>query len=214
MAEAETTTNPLRLLALAFKIKDELTQTVALAPDNLEARLDLVRFYVRTPSVFGGDANLARSQAREIAIRDAGLGHYANGYIFYREQIYGPARRELLEAVRLASTAERKALAMRWLGWLSQETQQYATAFAMFSAVPDPYEVGRTAVFCDCELERGEAALRESLRAKSSAQARYYLGLILEKRGDLAGARREVEAAYRLDPKIAGIKDARKRLRK
>jgi hypothetical protein len=34
-----------------------------------------------------------------------------------------------------------------------------------------------------------------------------------EKLGDLAGARREVEIAWRLDRTLAGVKDARARLR-
>ncbi|HEX7150160.1 MAG TPA: hypothetical protein VF618_01640 [Thermoanaerobaculia bacterium] len=210
MAEAETATNPLRLVALAFTIKAELTKALEVAPGHLDARLDLVRFLIRTPSLVGGDADEAREEAKELAARDAGLGHFASGYILYREKSYGPARRELTEAVRLASTPERKALAMRWLGWLSQETQQYPTAFAMFTALGDPYEVGRTAVFCSCELAKGEAALR----TVKSALGRYYLGLLYEKRGDLPAARREVEAAYRMDPKIAGIKEARKRLKR
>ena len=65
-------------------------------------------------------------------------------------------------------------LALTWLGWLSQETQQYDTAFATFDNMltTDPgatqalYEIGRTADFCHCQLDRGEAALRRYLATR------------------------------------------------
>jgi len=82
------------------------------------------------------------------------------------------ANGRLQEAVRLASDPGSRILALTWLGYLSQETQQYADAFASFRAVLaiDPahrealYEIGRTAVFSGLEREAGEAALRVYLR--------------------------------------------------
>lgn len=172
MAEVRRTTNPIRLLVLIPKIHTSLENALAREPDNVEVHLDLVRFYVMAPSITGGDVSKARAHAAEIARRDVPLGHFARGYIAYREDELGPARRELREAVRLGSGSTR-ALAMKWLGWLSQETQQWDEAFAMFEELRPGdasalYEIGRTAVFCACRVEKGRAALQEYLKHKPS----------------------------------------------
>lgn len=172
MAEVRRTTNPIRLLVLIPKIHTSLEAALAREPDNVEVHLDLVRFYVMAPSITGGDLDKARTHAAAIARRDLPLGHFARGYIAYREEEYGPARRELREAVRLGSGSTR-ALAAKWLGWLSQETQQWDEAFAMFEELraSDPaalYEIGRTAAFCSCRVAEGRAALQEYLKAKPS----------------------------------------------
>jgi hypothetical protein len=170
MTEVRRTTNPVRLLVLIPKIHASLEAALAKEPDNVEVHLDLVRFYVMAPKVLGGDLKEARAHATAIARRDVALGHFARGYIAYREKEYGPARHELRDAVRLGSGSTR-TLAMKWLGWLSQETQQWDEAFAMFeelrvSDVSALYEIGRTAVFCGCRVEHGREALREYLKVK------------------------------------------------
>lgn len=170
MTEASQTSNPIKLFTLALDIKNELEAALAEAPDDVEVRLDLVRFHVMTPYVAGGRMDEAQAQAAEIAKRDAPLGHFARGYIAYREKEYGVARRELQEAVRTGS-ASTKALALQWLGWLSQESQQWDDAFAIWEqlrpANPSAlYEIGRTAVFCGCRTAEGKAALEAYLKVK------------------------------------------------
>jgi hypothetical protein len=174
MTEAETT-NPIRLLVLVPKIRAALDEARALRPDDVQVRLDLVRFHMMTPSIMGGDEKEARTHAAEIARRDVALGHFAHGYIAYREKEYGPARHALREARRAGSPSTR-TLATKWLGWLSQETQQWDEAFAMFEELGELYEIGRTAGFCGCRVERGKAALREHLKLKpKDADARKVL---------------------------------------
>lgn len=175
MVEAQQTTNPVRLLVLGMQIRGALNTAVELDPENLDVRLDLVRFHTIAPRMAGGGAKAARAQAGEIARRDPSLGSYAHGYIAYRAKEYGLARRELREAVRTARSPSTKALALKWLGWLSQEMQKYDEAFAAFEELraSDPaalYEIGRTAVFCRCERERGCAALEEYLRVNRTAE--------------------------------------------
>jgi hypothetical protein len=166
MAEAEQTTNPVRLLLLALDIRKALDVALRADPENPEIHLDLVRFHAVTPALAGGDKEEARQHAAAITKRDPALGQFANGYLDYREKQYGRARIELREAIRGASNPTHKALAMRWLGWLSQETQQWPEAFAMFEALGDRYEIGRTSAFCHCEMEKGRKALAEYLRTK------------------------------------------------
>ena len=154
MAEVERTTNPLRLLMLALDIKKSLDLALAAEPDNVDVHLDLVRFYVTTPRIAGGDLKAARAHAAEIAKRDEALGHFAKGYIAYREKAYGAARIAFRTAIERTDKPTTKALAMRWLGWLSQETQQWQTAFEMFEALGDEHEIKRTQKFCNCSEVR------------------------------------------------------------
>jgi tetratricopeptide (TPR) repeat protein len=207
MAEAKQTTNPMRLLVLGWEIKSALDEALKLAPHDLEVRLDRVRYFVMTPGLVGGSISDAREEAAEIAKRDPALGAFARGYIAYREKEYGSARRDLQEAAKAPHVRER---ALTWLGWLSQETQQYATAFDAWTELDVPYEIGRTAVFCRCRLEVGEAALK---RAPVTAETHYYLGLLHELRGNKLAARRELDAAWKKDKTIAGLKEARKRMK-
>lgn len=155
---------------LGFDIKESLDKALKLDPDNVQVRLDLVRFHVTSPVIVGGDEDEARTHAAEIAKRDAPLGAFARGYIAYKaKKEYGPARLALREAVRTAKDPATKTLAMQWLGWLSQETQQWDEAFAIFDELRDSFEIGRTAAFCACQTERGRAALQEYLRGKDRA---------------------------------------------
>ena len=66
MAEAKQTSNPVELAILGWKIGDELEETIRLDPAELDARVDLVRFYMMAPRMVGGSAKKARLQAREI----------------------------------------------------------------------------------------------------------------------------------------------------
>jgi len=178
MSEARKSANAVRLAYLGWMIGDELEEAVRLDPNLLDARLDLVRYYVVAPRIVGGSAKKARAQAAAIAKRDAALGAFASGYIDYRQKSFGPARQRLREAVRLARTAQTKALALTWLGWLSQETQQYDDAFAAWEELlaVDPtrvdalYEIGRTAVFVHRERDRGEEALKRYLASKRTEE--------------------------------------------
>jgi tetratricopeptide (TPR) repeat protein len=177
MAEAQQTSNPLRLFMLALDIREALEKALKANPNDVEVLLDLVRFHAVSPKIVGGDMAQARMYAATLATLDEGLGHFAAGYIAYREKQFGVGRRELREAVRLTSGAHH-VLALQWLGWLSQESQQYADAFAIWEQLrasdpKAPYEIARTAVFCGCERERGKAALAEYLKAKpKDAEAR------------------------------------------
>lgn len=180
MAEVPKT-NPVRLLVLIPRIHEALQDALAQEPENVEVRLDLVRFYMVTPSILGGDVKEAKAHAAEIARRDPALGQFARGYIAYREKEYGPARHALRDAMKLGNASTR-ALAARWLGWLSQETQQWDDAFAVFEELGDRYETARTAEFCSCRLEQGRAALREHLKKNPKDPDARKLARTLERR--------------------------------
>ena len=176
IAEAKAAVNPVRLLSLAYSIRDELEAAIRLDPELLDARVDLVRFHAKTPRIAGGSDAAARAQVRELRKRDAALGHWGAGYLAYLEKQYGVARRELRLAVEGAKRPQDKLLALTWLGWLSQETQQWDEAFRTWEAVAAAgdreglYEIGRTSSFCGCRTERGAEALRMYLDVKPALE--------------------------------------------
>src|SRR5688500_4111869 len=86
MQEVKQTTNPVKLLMLAWNIRESLERALAAEPENVEVRLDLLRFHTVTPRLAGGDPDAAREQMTEIARRDASLGHFARGYVAYRDK--------------------------------------------------------------------------------------------------------------------------------
>lgn len=234
-SEAAHSINALRLFALGWNIGDELETAVRLDAANLDARLDLVRYYVLAPRIVGGGTSKAKQQGAEIARRNGPLGDFALGYIAYRGKEYDAARKHFDAAISGARAASADGsdpragdtliLSLTWLGYLSQETQDYDAAFEAFAAVlaADPahhealYEIGRTAVFAGRELDRGDDSLRRYLATKprpgmpSLASAHLQLGLLLEKRGEREAAKREIAAALRLDPEVEGGKAAMKR---
>ncbi len=62
---------------LARKVKTHLEKAVELNPDNIEARFDLMEYYLQAPAFLGGDAAKAKMQAEEITKRNAAAGRKA-----------------------------------------------------------------------------------------------------------------------------------------
>jgi tetratricopeptide (TPR) repeat protein len=62
---------------LARKVKTHLEKAVELNPDNIEARFDLMEYYLQAPAFLGGDAAKAKAQAAEITKRNAVAGRKA-----------------------------------------------------------------------------------------------------------------------------------------
>ena len=206
--------NPLRQAVLARRTRSSLERAVALDPDMLESRQYLLQFYLIAPGVVGGSIEKARAQAREIARRDPARGHLAMGAIHDREDDFSGAEREYVAAIRASpdSLDAYYALAMMY-----QRTERYAKAFDTYERILAKrpaetrarYLIGRTAALSGERLDRGEAALREYLRPRpdasqqGNASAHYLLGVIYEKRGDAAAARREYDLSKKMDPQQA-----------
>jgi tetratricopeptide (TPR) repeat protein len=62
---------------LARKVRKCLEKAVELNPDLVEARVDLIAFYLQAPSLLGGSVEKAKRQAAEIAKRDPEQGKLA-----------------------------------------------------------------------------------------------------------------------------------------
>lgn len=66
--------NVLRQPFLAWQVKEHFEKAVALDPDNLAARADLMEYYFKAPGFLGGSREKAKEQAKEIARRDIQQG--------------------------------------------------------------------------------------------------------------------------------------------
>jgi tetratricopeptide (TPR) repeat protein len=99
--------------ALARKAKASWEKAVALDPDNVLARSDLVEYHVRAPAIVGGDAAEARRQADEILRRNPARGHLAWGSIHEAGKEYAKAETEF----RCAAETDGADAADRVRGW-------------------------------------------------------------------------------------------------
>src|SRR5260221_5955803 len=69
--EAKQSTNAMRLAYVGWNIGEELQATLSLDPSRSDARLDLIRYYERTPRILGGSTAKAPEQAAQLARPDA-----------------------------------------------------------------------------------------------------------------------------------------------
>lgn len=214
----------LRQAGLASKTKAAFERAVALDPENLDARANLIDFHIQAPGIVGGDKKKALQQAEEIRQRNPWRGQYefarvyaAMGNHIAAEQAYATVVREFPD-----SASARIAFSLYY-----QNTKNFNAAYATLEPllartppdVPALYQVGRIGAVSGQELDRAEAALRAYLQhtppagAPSHAGAHWRLGMIAEHRRDTAAARRAYETALQLDPNHAQAKEALKKLR-
>lgn len=97
----------------ARKAKAAWEKAVALDPDNVLARSDLVEYYTRAPGIVGGDTAEARRQADEILERNPARGHLAWGTIHETGKDFAKAEAEF----RSAAETEGADAADRVRGW-------------------------------------------------------------------------------------------------
>lgn len=211
--------NKLRQAMLARKTKAAFERAVALDADNLDARSYLVDYYQLAPGFMGGSEAKATEQMEAIRARNAYVGGFTAATVKTRRKDLAGAEREYAALVRSHpdSLAPRVSLlsvqitASRW-------ADAFRTLDAARATQPDArvlgYIAGRLSALSGQRLEAGEAALRQYLAAPPKAgepalaNAHFRLGQVLQHRGDVAGARRELQTAVSLDPKLTDAKTA------
>ena len=209
----------LKLLSIASKTKNAWEKAIALDPENLDARMDMVQFYLQAPGFVGGSKDKARAMAQEIKRRNAYRGAFAMASVCGHMKGQACVEREMQSAATNwpDSAAVHSQLASYYTG-----SKQYDKAFSLLeqrlkSKPNEPltlYAFGRTASVSGQNLDRGEQALRAYLAlpvqiGAAPANAHYRLGLILDKKGDKAAARAQYQTAVQLNP---GYDEAKKAL--
>lgn len=203
------------------KVHAELEQAIALDPNNLEGRVDLIIFYQAVPGFLGGSRAKANEQLAEVKARDPSIGAQTEGDLLWFEKKYLEAQLCYLKAIRANPS---RAMPHVRLALVQQQNKQWDLAFASLqrALALDPkmplaiYQVGRTGAMSGERLDLAEQSLKRYLQLKpdlenpSPAAAHFRLGNIYEKKDDKAAARTEYNLALSLDPKN---KDAREALR-
>ena len=133
--------NVLRQPGLAKKTRSAWERAIELDPDNLDARSDLIQYYVQAPGFLGGSTSKAIEQAEEIRKRNALRGYLELGGLYEREKKFADAEKAYVGASKEKS--DRHVGEYR-LGVFYQNTGAYDKAFELFEAMiaANPLEVG------------------------------------------------------------------------
>jgi tetratricopeptide (TPR) repeat protein len=218
--KADTT----RSFWLARKARTEYQAAVRLDEDNLDARRDLMEFYLQAPWILGGSKERAWAQVEAIASRSATQGNLARA-IYWRDlnqpELASREYRKVLEA------NPRQAEAYFQVADFYEADQQPAEVEAAVRAVSsiaprDPrldYYRAVVSVMRRQDLLRAEQDLKGYLAKTpprddfpSHAAARNWLGQIYEIRGDKREAIEQYRSALNLSPDNQSARDGLRRL--
>lgn len=214
------TANKLRQAFLARRTKNAWETALAIDPNNLDVRDDLIAYYTQAPGFLGGSKEKARAMALEIKKRDAYRGSLSVANLCAAEKDMACVEREMQDVT--AKYPDSGAVYAS-LGAVYSSQNEFDKAFALLEqrlrVKPNElitlYQLGRTVSLSGQRLDRGEAALKAYIagpppeNGPAPANAHYRLGLIYEKKGEKALAREEYRAALQLNPKY---RDAQKAL--
>jgi len=204
---------------LAKKVKAQFERAVELDGSNLEARSDLISYYLRAPAVMGGSVEKAEAEVAAIAALDPFRGHLERARIYEHEKKNDLYERELLAA----SAAKADEPGPRFqLGFLYQRLERWDDAFRTFDELAKNdkvkrnalYQVGRTGALSGRNLEHAAKSLETYLKGTPgpgeppASAAHFRLAQVYEKLGRVPQARTELETTLRLDPKHAEAKKA------
>ena len=210
--------------SLAQRTKAEFEQAVALDPQNIDARVDLITYLVQAPGFLGGSRDRAKAMAEELRALDPYRGALAAGTIAESERNTAGAQAEYR---RLMQSYPDSAEPVVRMVTLYQRHRRWNDALALVDSFltrrpsdPEPlYHLGEIAALSGQRLDSGAEALKRYLSTPvnedlpSYADAHYRLGMIQERKGNAEAARMEYEAAVALDPELEDARRALDRLR-
>lgn len=195
---------------IARNVRRSFETAVELDPDNIEARFELLQFFIFAPGIVGGSTSKALEQAEEIKKRDAVRGHGAYGFIYGRQDEFEKAEREFTSAIELDPTQPDPYL---WLAFMYARTEKYDQAMSELTTLieqrPDYmlsyYHYGRLAALSGKQLEQGKHYIEKYLQHTPAwneptiASAHYRLGNIYQKANDPERAREQYEITLKIN---------------
>jgi len=215
--------NVLRQPGLAKRTRAAWERAIELDPENLDARSDLIQYYVQAPGFMGGSTAKALEQAEEIRKRNPLRGYLELGALYEREKKLVDAEKAYVAAAKEKS--DRHVGEYR-LGLFYQNTGAFDKAFELFESMiaANPseagalFQIGKTGAMSGQRLTRAAEALDAYLQTTpgkndpSLAAAHWRLGMVHEKRQDRQRARAEYETAVRLDPTLKQATESLKKI--
>ncbi len=215
-----------RSLFTARKVKTEFETAVRLNPGNLEARRDLMEFYLEAPWIVGGSKDLALAQVNAIAAQNQVLGHLA------RAEYWRDAKKPDLVEAEYGWVMELKPNSvdpyLDVAGYYSHQNNAPKMKAAIDAAAAvnpsDPrlaYYRGVAGVIAATNLSEAEKYLKSFLASTpdrsdwpSHAAAREWIGKLYERIGRRMEAAEQYRAALQLDPDRKDAKANLQRLEK
>ena len=216
--------NKFRQASLAGRVRGAFEAAVRLDPKNVEARRDLMQYYLVAPRIVGGGKDKAQAQARAIAALNPMYGRLATAWIAEASGDVAGAEREVAATHAAWPDSTEPTLA---LGAMQQRAKQWDAATATYRAL-----LARTPSVREAWYQRGRVVAESGTRDASAlvdgaaalerfigtppgeedaplASAWLRLGMVRERQGDAARARAAFQQALKLDPELD---DARKGL--
>ena len=202
--------NFLGAAGLAGKVHQEFERAVQLNPKDLEARLDLVEFYINAPGIVGGGEQKAREQAQFIHTMDPGREHWIYARLAEKKGDSATAEREYRQYIDLSQGDAEAWLNLALFLRRHKRFDEMEQAIVKLSQAPMPmskpdllveaseilYRGRRSFPFATELLHRYLAA--GPVEAAPAFKAHYLLGTLLENQGDKTGAAQEYRASLSL----------------
>lgn len=193
---------------LAGKVRGEFERAVQLNPKDVEARLDLVEFYISAPGIVGGGDDKAREQAKVIAEASPAREHWIYARIAEKKKENAVAEHEYQQYIDLSNGDAEAWLNLALFLRRQKRMDEMEQAILKLSQAPDPkpdvleeaagmlYRANRNYLFAVKLLQRYLAS--GPVEAAPAFKAHYLLGMLLEKQGDKEGATREYRSSLAL----------------
>ncbi|MEA3408795.1 MAG: tetratricopeptide repeat protein [Candidatus Eisenbacteria bacterium] len=213
----------MRAMFYGGKFKQECELALKYDPENVDAHMAVMSFYVHAPSFMGGGLEKAKETAETVASLDAYYGHIAHAMIATQEDDLVAAESSYLAA---AAVDSQNAGGWSKLGAFYLDIDRFADAVPVFERVrglepDDPvavYQLARANYGWGEDLAAAEEGFKAYIAAEDRpdkpevASAHWRLALVYERQGRYAEAMAELDEAIRLDPEHVMAVESKERL--
>ena len=180
---------------------DELNSAIAIDPKRVESYLSLARFYVMTKDTATAEATFQRA----ISVNGASaLAHYEFGKFLVQTDRKDAAEAEFQKAVQAEPTNREARFVLASFYLVNKRLDKAEESYKVLAELNNDKPEGR-AVLADFysavgRLDEAIAIYKEVVaKAPDYTQGRYRLGEIMLMRGDIAGAKNQVDAVLKND---------------
>ncbi|MGI8548446.1 MAG: tetratricopeptide repeat protein [Gemmatimonadaceae bacterium] len=213
-------------MRLAPRMRDEWIRATVLQPNSYEPHEYLYQFYTQAPGLMGGSADKANAEVATMMRLNPYRTTLSLAEMDVGAKRYPAAESRLRSMLALYPDS---AMLPATLAIAQQNAQRYDDSWGTLDAAhtrfPDNvrinYALGRGAALTGTRLDAGQAALEHiiatpemlaKLDTVGQAGTHYRLGMILERKGDAAGARAQYAAAMKISPRNQEAKQALEKL--
>ncbi len=207
---------------LAKKVRVSFEKAVELDPGSWEARTDLAEFYLDAPGIVGGGKDKAREQADALMALNPGMSHWVAARIAEKNKDMVGTERELRAAIAVTHSGARA-----WLDLVIflRHANRFDEMNKALQSLEETTVVDRREALMDGASEvlragqwypLGERLVRRYLKDPveegPAFKAHEYLGQLLERQGDRAGAAAEYRTALAMVHEYGRARDGLKRV--